>query len=150
MSEQRTLTERKADVLKTLGKDFDMWVATADPSGGPHLIAASGWWDGTRVVMTTRAGTRTAQNLAQNLTAQFAIGTQADAITITAHLDDSYPAAEAPQEIAEGFKASAGWDPREEGEGWVFYRFTPERIQAFRGYGETQGRDVMKKSRWLA
>ena len=150
MSELRTLTERKADVLKALGENFDMWVATADPNGRPHLIAASGWWDGTRVVMATRGASRTARNLAQNPTVQIALGTQADAISITAHLDDSYPAADAPREIAEGFKESAGWDPREEGEGWVFYRFTPQRIQAYRGYGELEGRDVMKQSRWLA
>ena len=150
MTELRTVSERKADVLDRLGKDFDIWVATADPTGRPHLIAASGWWDGSRIVMATRGASRTAQNLAQNPVAQMALGAQDDAITITAHLDDSYPAAGAPAEVAEGFEKAAGWDPREEGEDWVFYRFRPERIQAYRGYGELQGRDVMKASRWLA
>src|SRR5258706_145482 len=51
---------------------------------------------------------------------------------------------------ADGVEASAGWDPREEGGGWVFYRLKPSRIQAYRGYAELEGRMVMKDSRWLA
>ncbi len=42
-----------------------------------------------------------------------------------------------------------GWDPREM-DGWMFYRLRPTRIQAFRGYDEIEGRDVMVRSRWLA
>ena len=150
MAGLRTVSERKSDVLETLSTNFDMWVATGDPLGRPHLIAASGWWNGEHVVMTTRAATRTAQNLAQNPVVQLALGTQGDAIVIAAELIDSFPAAEAPAAIADGFEASAGWDPREEGEGWVFYRLKPSRIQAYRGYAELEGRMVMKDSRWLA
>src|SRR6266568_897546 len=47
------------------------------------------------------------------------------------------------------FVKLAGWDPREM-EGWMFYRLRPTRIQAFRGYDEIEGRDVMVRSRWLA
>ena len=43
-----------------------------------------------------------------------------------------------------------GWDPREVGEGWAFFRLRPSRIQAYRGYEELEGRDVMRNSRWLA
>ena len=150
MTELRTVEQRKADVLEVLGGNFDMWVATADPMGRPHLIAASGWWDGERVVMATIGTSRTARNLSENAEVQMAIGTQADAVTISARLEDSYPASGAPGEIAEGFAKSAGWDPREVGEGWVFYRFRPSRIQAYRGYDELEGREVMRKSRWLA
>jgi hypothetical protein len=150
MTELRTVEQRKADVLEALGGNFDMWVATADPMGRPHLIAASGWWDGERVVMTTIGTSRTARNLSENAEVRLAIGTQADAITIAAHLEDSYPASDAPKDIAEGFAKSAGWDPREVGEGWVFYRFRPSRIQAYRGYEEMEGREIMRQSRWLA
>jgi hypothetical protein len=150
MIELRTVEQRKADVLEALGGNFDMWVATADPMGRPHLIAASGWWDGERVVMTTIGTSRTARNLSENAEVRLAIGTQADAITIAARLEDSYPASDAPKDIAEGFAKSAGWDPREVGEGWVFYRFRPSRIQAYRGYEEMEGREIMRQSRWLA
>ena len=46
--------------------------------------------------------------------------------------------------------AKAFWDPREVGEGWTFYRLRPTRIQAYRGYDELEGRDVMRGSAWLA
>ena len=150
MAELRTVEQRKSDVLVTLGGNFDMWVATADPMGRPHLIAASGWWDGERIVMTTQGASKTARNLAENPVVRMALGGQDDAIVIDAALDDSVAAAEAPADLAGGFAKSAGWNPREEGGGWVFYRFKPSRIQAYRGYGELEGRDVMRKSRWLA
>jgi hypothetical protein len=60
------------------------------------------------------------------------------------------PAGEAEPRLAEGFAKGVGWDPREVGDGWVFYRFRPTRIQAYRGYDELDGRDVMRDSRWLA
>jgi hypothetical protein len=149
MTELRTLQQRKTDVLEALGRNFDMWVATADPAGRPHLIAASGSWDGERIVMATLSASRTAQNLAQNPIAQLALGSQDDAITISARLEDSYPAAQAPDGVAAVFEKAAGWDPSAEGEGWAFYRFRPVRIQAYRGYAELEGRDVMRTSRWL-
>jgi hypothetical protein len=51
--------------------------------------------------------------------------------------------------VAEGFSRAVGWDPREVGEGWAFFRLRPLRIQAYRGYDELEGRDVMRGSRWL-
>jgi pyridoxamine 5'-phosphate oxidase-like protein len=150
MTELRSVEQRKADVLETLNQNFDMWVASADPMGRPCLIAASGWYDGLHVVMATRGDSRTARNLAENPLARLAVGTQADAIVITARLEDSVAAAEAPPNLGEGFAKAVGWDPREVGEGWVFYRLRPSRIQAYRGYDELEGRDVMRESRWLA
>ena len=31
-----------------------------------------------------------------------------------------------------------------------FFRLAPSRIQAYRGYGELEGRDVLNDGRWLA
>ena len=53
-------------------------------------------------------------------------------------------------ELAGGFAAAVGWNPREVGKGWIFFRLRPTRIQAYRGYDELEGRDVMRASRWLA
>ncbi len=68
---------------------------------------------------------------------------------IAARLAESSAAEEAPN-IAAGFSAAVGWDPLEVGAGWAFYRLHPTRIQAYRGYDELEGRDVMRNSRWLA
>ncbi|MHB8611892.1 MAG: hypothetical protein ACYDAL_05625 [Candidatus Dormibacteraceae bacterium] len=42
----RSVESRKADVLGVLEGQHDLWLATGDRSGRPHMIAVSGWWDG--------------------------------------------------------------------------------------------------------
>jgi pyridoxamine 5'-phosphate oxidase-like protein len=144
----RDLKTRKADVLEALEKQKDVWLASADPAGHPHLIAVSAWWDGDELVIATRAASKTARNLAVSPLVKVARGAPSDAILIDAQVVDSR-AVEDAAELCAGFAAAVGWDPREEGEGWMFYRLRPTRIQAHRGYGELEGRDVMKGSRWL-
>lgn len=144
----RDLRTRKADVLEALEKQKDVWLASADPAGRPHLIAVSAWWDGDELVIATRAASKTARNLAMNPVVKVARGAPSDAILIDAQVVDSR-AVEDSAELSGGFSSAVGWDPREEGEGWMFYRLRPTRIQAYRGYAELEGRDVMKGSRWL-
>jgi hypothetical protein len=145
----RDAKTRKADTLAALAKQKDVWLATADPAGRPHLIAASAWWDGAELVVATRAGTKTARNMEMNPVVRIARGAPSDAIVIEAQMIESRLAKDA-SDLATGFAANCGWDPREEGEGWAFFRLRPTRIQAFRGYEEVQGRDVMIRSEWLA
>ena len=144
----RDAVQRKADTLAKLEKQADVWLATADPAGRPHLVAVSGWWDGRDLVIATRAGTKTARNLAMNPTAKVARGAPADAILIDAQMVESGEVEDSP-ELCQGFATAVGWDPREEGKGWMFFRLRPSRIQAFRGYEEVAGRDVMLRSRWV-
>ena len=145
----RDAKTRKADTLAALEKQKDVWLATADPAGRPHIIAASAWWDGAELVVATRAGTKTARNMEMNPIVRVARGAPSDAVVIEAQMVESRLAKEAP-EVAAGFAAACGWDPREEGEEWTFFRLRPTRIQAFRGYEEVHGRDVMIRSQWLA
>jgi hypothetical protein len=148
MSSLRSTAERKADVLDRLGRQKDLWLASADRSGRPHLIAVSAWWDGSHVLIATTGPSRTARNLTDNPTARLAMGTPEDVIVIDA--DVAMPtAAEDSVELATGFAEAVGWDPREVGAGWVFFRLAPVRIQAYRGYDELEGRDVMRDSNWL-
>jgi Pyridoxamine 5'-phosphate oxidase len=149
MSDLRTVEARKADVLVALEAQRDLWLATADTAGRPHLIAVSAWWDGTALVVATRAASRTAANLGVGSEVRLAAGSPADVIMIDASVVESLPAKEAA-ELADGFTIAVGWDPREVGEGWVFYRLRPTRIQAYHGYDELEGRFVMRNSRWLA
>jgi hypothetical protein len=149
----RDAKTRKADTLAALEKQKDVWLATADPAGRPHLIAASAWWDGAELVVATRAGTRTALNMEMNPVVRIARGAPSDAIVIEAQMIESRLVEDAP-DLASGFAAAVGWNPQEEGEregeGWAFFRLRPTRIQAFRGYEEVHGRDVMIRSEWLA
>lgn len=149
MAESRTVEARKADVLASLEGQHAMWLATADSRGRPHLIAVSAWWDGNDLVMTTVAASRTARNLTAGQEVRLAGGTPADAIMIDARVIESQAAETAPG-VAAGFEKAMGWDPRQVGAGWAFFRLRPIRIQAYRGYEELEGRDVMRDSRWLA
>ena len=143
----RDTAARKRDVLAALEKQGRLWLATADVGGRPHVIAVSAWWDGTDLVITTSGSSRTARNMAMNPLVTLAAGDPGDAIVIQAQMLDS-SAAESSEEVALGFSKVMGWDPREMG-GWMFFRLRPTRIQAFRGYDEIEGRDVMVRSRWL-
>jgi pyridoxamine 5'-phosphate oxidase-like protein len=145
----RDIKTRKADVLAALEEHADMWLSTAAAAGRPHLIPVSAWWDGTDLVIATAGSSRTAKNLKTNRTARVAGGSPADAILIDADVVDS-SAVEASPELAGRFADAVGWDPREVGPGWFFFRLRPTRIQAYRGYDELEGRDVMRDARWLA
>jgi len=131
-----------------LEKQGQVWLATAEVGGRPHVIAVSAWWDGTDLVVATSGSSKTARNIAMNPLVTLAGGDPADAIVIQAQMLDSSPAEESA-ELATGFSRAMGWDPREM-DGWMFFRLRPTRIQAFRGYEEIEGRDVMIRSRWLA
>lgn len=150
MGPLRGVEQRKADVLEAMDSNHDVWLATADESGRPHLIAVSSWWDGSRLTITTTRGSRTARNLASNGLARLAIGAPDDVIVIDATLDDRVVVGQADSGLAAGFAEAVGWDPREIGEDWMFFRLRPVRVQAYRGYDELEGRDVMRDGNWLS
>lgn len=150
MAELRTTAERKTDVLTALENSGSAWLATAGTGGEPRLIAVSFWWDGSRLVFATRVGNPTAQNLEATKKVRLAIGSPDDVIMVDATLIDKAPASAAKPEVRNGFIDAAGWDPAEEGDDWAFFRVQPVRIEAYRGYGELEGRTVMRESRWLA
>jgi pyridoxamine 5'-phosphate oxidase-like protein len=145
----RDTATRNADVKAALQQQADMWLSTADSTGRVHVIPVSAWWDGTDLVIATTGASRTARNMKANRAVRMAAGSPADAIMIDADVTESR-AVDDSVEIAGGFAGAVGWDPREVGPGWVFFRLRPTRIQAYRGYDELEGRDVMRASRWLA
>jgi pyridoxamine 5'-phosphate oxidase-like protein len=144
----RDTATRKADVLASFEKQGQYWLVSADVAGRPHVIAVSAWWDGHELVVTTNGSSVSARNLAMNPVVKLVGGDPADAIVIDASVIDS-TGVDDSAELAGGFKAAMGWDPREMA-GWMFFRLRPTRIQAFRGYDEIEGRDVMVRSRWLS
>ena len=149
MADLRSVKARKTYVLGVLEAQGDLWLATADLSARPHLIAVSAWWDGTDIVVATTARSRTASNLRAGPQVRLAAGAPNDVVMIDATVVESVAAKDAG-EVADGFAIAVGWDPREVGSGWAFFRLRPTRIQAYRGYDELEGRNVMTNSRWLA
>ena len=150
MAQLRSTAQRKADVVTMLQKNGDLWLATASSSGKPHLIAASSWWDGNQLVIATTSRSRTARNLESTGIGRLALGAPDDVVLVDVQLAEIMPVASAKPELKSGFVAAAGWDPADEGDDWKFFRLRPLQIQAYRGYGELQGREVMRKSQWLA
>ena len=150
MSELRTTAQRKADVLAALERNSDAWLATAGRSGRPHLIAVSAWWDGDAMVFATTSGSLSARNLDETRVARLAVGSTEDAIMIDVEVLGGVPVAEADATLAQGFAAAVGWNPADEGPDWKFFRLRPLRMQAYRGYGELERRDVMRDGKWLA
>ena len=148
MTALRTVDERKRDVMAVLEGQGQMWLATARDARA-HVIGVSAWWDGTDLVLTTVGTSVTARNLREARTATLVAGSPDDAVVIDAEVVESMPAAD-NDELATGFSSAMGWDPRDAGEGWELFRLRPSRIQAFRGYDEIEGRDVMRKGAWLA
>ena len=145
----RDVGTRKKDVLEVLGKNGRYWLGTADPTGKPHVIAVSAWWESDALVMATVGTSRTARNMEMNPRVTLATGAFNDAIIIHAQMIETRAVGDAP-DIAQGFKAALGWEPSEVSEGWAFFRLRPTRIKAFRDFGEIEGRDVMVNSKWLA
>jgi hypothetical protein len=144
----RSVLQRKADVRATLEQNGHAWLATAAGSV-PYVIVVQAVWDGVSILLTTRASSPTARNLEESRKARLAFGDADDAIVIEATLLRALPAVEAtPPRTA--FVRAAGWDPGEQGPDWRLFVLRPTRIQAFRGYAEIEGRDVMKDGRWLA
>ena len=148
MPNLRSVLQRKADVRATLEQNGHAWLATAAGSV-PYVIVVQAVWDGESILVTTRESSRTARNIEQSRVAGLALGDADDAIVIEATMLRALPAVEAtPSRTA--FVRAAGWDPGEQGPDWRLFVLRPTRIQAFRGYAEIEGRDVMKDGRWLA
>jgi hypothetical protein len=148
VAEGRSTARRRADVVAMLERHGDAWLATA-AGGVPHMIVTAAVWNGESVIVTTRESSRTARNLDENQVARLAFGTSDDAVLVDVELDLSLPAADAG-EVGTAFRKAAGWDPAEEGADWRYFVLRPVRIQAYRGYGEVEGRAVMTGGRWLA
>ncbi len=149
MSELRSTARRVADVRTVLERNGQGWLATASPSGHPHLIAVSAWWDGSQLVVATLGTSRTARNLDATGLARLGLGSPDDVILFDLNVSARVPVAEASAELTDGFAAAMGWTPADEPGSWAFYRLRPLRAQAYQGYGELQGREVMRDSRWL-
>jgi len=149
VSEPRSLTQRKTDVLAALAANRDIWIATADHTGNPHLIAISSWWHDNQITITTSSASRTARNLVAVGAARLALGSPEDVIVVDAALVGRAPVREAEAPLGDGFAAAVGWDPRTIDPRWSFYHLRPLRIQAYRGYDELAGREVMRNERWV-
>jgi pyridoxamine 5'-phosphate oxidase-like protein len=148
VSELRSAAQRQADVLAVLRENREGWLATASSGGLPHLIVVATVWSDERILAATRIASRTARNLTESGRGRLALGTPADVVLIDVDLERCVPTRDGGATAA-AFTRAAGWDPAEEGPDWCYLELHPTRIQAYRGYAEIAGREVMRAGRWL-
>jgi hypothetical protein len=144
----RTLSERQADTKHRLETDRDIWVASADSSGRPHLVPFSLHWDGSQVITTTPANSITARNIAHNGIARLALGDTRDVVILDVSVK-TIPVAEVDSATSEAFNARTGWDPRQTSSPYVYFFMTPVTILAWLDEDELTGRTIMREGRWV-
>ena len=149
MSGPRTTAQRRADTIALLERHGHGWLATADPGAAPHLIVVTAVWTGSALIVATRGSSPTARNLGIGRRARVGLGEPEDVVMVDAVVEETAPATRAGSPLATAFVPAAGWDPAEEGDDWRYLRLRPIRIQAYRGYGEHRGSDVMRDGAWL-
>ena len=126
---------------------IDVWVATASPTGAPHLVPVSLAWIDQRVVIAVKESSQTARNLTASGTARLGVGPTRDVVMVDAVLEKAVDAG-ADDPLGEGYAAQADWDPRGDA-GYVFLVLRPLRVQAWREANEIAGRTLMRDGSWL-
>ncbi|MEU1516347.1 pyridoxamine 5'-phosphate oxidase family protein [Streptomyces sp. NPDC005811] len=139
---------RKRDVLARLGRESDVWVASADAAGVPCLVALWFVWDGECVWLATRLSNPTGRNLRTGGRTRLAFGDTRDVVLIDGETV-TYPADDVPEEAAGAFLAKTGWDPRRESAVYAFFRVRPVAVQAWCGTRELPGRHLMRDGVWV-
>ncbi|MFJ1894970.1 pyridoxamine 5'-phosphate oxidase family protein [Streptomyces sp. NPDC088115] len=139
--------QRKQDALDRLEQDEDAWVSTASPDGVPTLVPLWFVWDRGTLLMATRRTNPTAVNVTSTGQARIAVGHTRDVVLVEATAEVIEGADLAP-ESGDAFAAKFDWDPRNS-PAWVYLRFAPTAIRAWREANEQAGRELMADGRWL-
>ena len=143
----RSREQRKADTLTRFEQGEDAWVASADADGEAYITPLSYVWDGATFVMATVESGLTGRNLAARDRVRFAIGETRDVIIVEGTAE-TFTLATVPTDLADAFAAKL-WDARRDPKSPVYFRITPQRIQAWREVNELTGRLLMRGGVWL-
>ncbi|MEU2154271.1 pyridoxamine 5'-phosphate oxidase family protein [Streptomyces sp. NPDC019396] len=146
----RSRSQRKQDVLDRLDRldrDEDAWIATASPSGEPCLVPLSFVWERGTLLVSTRRANPTAINVSRQGRAVVALGQTRDVVHIDADAE-LVEGRDLAKESADAFAAKLSWDPRERTP-WVYIRFAPVVLKAWREVNEQPDRVLMREGQWL-
>jgi hypothetical protein len=143
----RTATQRRTDTLEKLQLGHHVWIASANPNGTAHLIAAAYSWDGEKLTVAIRERSKTAQNLLRAGWARMALPSTEDSVVVEGPLE--VISLEADEALATAHAAAAGWDARLAPEPYLLYRLTPTRVQAMQAPEEEPDRTIMREGQWL-
>ncbi len=147
-AEPRTRAERRRDTERRLAHDVDLWVASASPEGAPYLVPLSFDWDGEALLVATPTNSPTGRNLASTGTVRLGLGHTRDVSMVDGDVEVMEIDA-LPPEQGDRFAERTGFDPREEGATYRWFRIVPRRVQAWREVDELPERVLMRDGRWL-
>ena len=143
MDEPRSREQRRADTLRRLENDVDVWVATAS-GDEPCLVPLSFHWDGAAFYLSTLDTNPTARNLAANGRVRLTLGETRDVVLVEGAATVVTPA----PEVVTAFAARTGFDPSKLAR-YPYFRVVPVWIQAWREVNEIKDRDLMRDGRWI-
>jgi hypothetical protein len=145
----RSTAERRCDTLRRLETDVDCWVSTADSATGtPYLVPLSFLWDGATLLLSTAAVAPTSRNLQATGQVRLGIGPTRDVVLIEGTAETLRPA-QLSAEVGDAFAVKTGFDPRQLRSPYLYFRVTPQRLQAWREVNEIEERDLMRDGVWL-
>ncbi|MCB8901935.1 MULTISPECIES: pyridoxamine 5'-phosphate oxidase [unclassified Streptomyces] len=139
--------QRKKDVLARLAEEVDIWVASASADALPYLVPLAFHWDGTDVWLCTRLTNPTGRNLAAGGRTRLALGHTRDVVLIDGDVT-TLGGDDVPTEAIEGFAAKCGWDPRNSGPAYGWFRVRPTAVEAWLEEPELAGRHLMRDGVW--
>jgi hypothetical protein len=145
----RSRAQRRRDTEQRLTSDVDVWVASASADGVPYLVPLSFDWDGQALLLATPADSPTGRNLAASGVARLGLGETRDVVMIDGEVE-VLGMDELPREQGDRFAARTGFDPRDDGTSYRWFRVSPRRVQAWREVDELADRELMQGGRWSA
>ncbi|MFH8580849.1 pyridoxamine 5'-phosphate oxidase family protein [Streptomyces zaomyceticus] len=140
--------ERKKDVLARLAEEVDIWVASAAGDGTPYLVPLAFQWDGTDIWLCTRLTNPTGRNLRDGGRTRLALGHTRDVVLVDGDVT-TLSVGDVPTEAIEGFAAKCGWDPRNSGPAYGWFRVRPTAVEAWYEEPELSGRHLMRDGLWV-
>ncbi|MFE7388441.1 pyridoxamine 5'-phosphate oxidase family protein [Streptomyces sp. NPDC057582] len=143
----RSREQRKQDVFDRFEKDEDAWVASSSADGVPTLVPLSFVWDDGTLLMATRRINPTARNVTPAGQAGISLGHTRDVVLVDATAE-VVEGAELSVESGDAFATKLNWDPRGR-TSWVYLRFTPYAVRAWREENELPERELMAEGTWL-
>ncbi|MGW1087250.1 pyridoxamine 5'-phosphate oxidase family protein [Streptomyces sp. NPDC002596] len=143
----RSREQRKQDVFDRFEKDEDAWVASASADGVPTLVPLSFVWDDGTLLMATRRTNPPARNVTPAGQARISLGHTRDVVLVDATAE-VVEGAELSVESGDAFATKLNWDPRGR-TSWVYLRFTPYAVRAWREENELSERELMAEGTWL-
>ncbi len=144
----RSTAQRRADAVRRLSEDPNVWIATASADGRPHLVPLSLAWDGRRVLVATLSDTPTALNAIATGAARLSLDSADDVVLLDADVE-VVDFVDADRSTVELFIDRVGWNPVDEPGDWSLLIATPRTVRAWNSVSELAGRTIMRDHAWI-